>query len=52
VFESRDPAEGWDGTFRGRPAGAGTYLWSLEFTVIENNRPRTEQASGDVALIR
>jgi gliding motility-associated-like protein len=52
VFESRDPAQGWDGTFRGKPAGSGTYVWSLEYTVIENNRPRTEQASGDVALIR
>lgn len=52
VFESRDPDEGWDGAFRGRPAGAGIYVWQLEFTVRENGRLRTEQANGGVSLIR
>ena len=52
VFETRDPAEGWDGTFRGKSVGAGAYAWWMSFTVIENNVPRSDTASGDVILIR
>lgn len=31
VFESRHPLKGWDGTYAGRPADEGTYIWTLRF---------------------
>lgn len=52
VFESGDPDEGWDGTAQGKPVNAGAYLWWMEFTVIENGVARTDQAKGDIVLIR
>ncbi len=40
---------GWDGTIRGRPAGAGTYLYFIE---IEFDNGEREQRSGTLTLLR
>ena len=52
VFESRDPQMGWDGTFKGRAVNAGAYSWWMEFTVLENGRPRSDIATGSVVVVR
>lgn len=31
VFVSHDPLRGWDGSFRGNPLAAGTYVWQLSY---------------------
>lgn len=40
---------GWDGTIRGRPAGAGTYLYFID---IEFDNGDREQRSGTLTLLR
>lgn len=52
VFESTDVNVGWDGTFHGRAADMGVYVWFLEYTVLENGQPRTELSRGDVAVLK
>jgi gliding motility-associated-like protein len=52
VFESRNPSDQWDGTFRGKAVPMDTYVWSLSCEVTENGIPRTIEAAGDVAVIR
>ncbi|WP_170110242.1 proprotein convertase P-domain-containing protein [Flavilitoribacter nigricans] len=49
-FPVNDPAEGWDGTFRGEPLNSGVYIWYLEaiypFDQVE------ESFKGQTTLIR
>ncbi|MCB0644662.1 MAG: gliding motility-associated C-terminal domain-containing protein, partial [Phaeodactylibacter sp.] len=52
VFSSKDPSDGWDGTYQGEKANMGTYIWWSRFTVIENELPRTVEASGGITVIR
>lgn len=52
VYESRDPQAGWDGTFNGRGVSPGAYSWWMEFTVMENGRPRSDIATGSVVVVR
>ena len=44
VFESKDPGEGWDGTYRGKPAPPDLYLWAAQLDEFN--------LSGNVVLIR
>lgn len=48
-FEVNDPAFGWDGTFRGRPVNADTYIWSL---TVELPGGDQEVLSGETNVIR
>jgi len=32
IFETTDPANGWDGTFNSNPQDAGVYIYTLSFT--------------------
>ena len=52
IFESRDASASWDGTYNGRLVSSGAYAWWMEFTVIENGRPRSEVATGSVVVVR
>lgn len=53
LFSGTDPDKGWDGKARqGQPAPQGTYIWMLQYTVVENGYPRRVQAGGSVAVIR
>jgi gliding motility-associated-like protein len=52
LFESENPDEFWDGGRSGDPQATGVYVWVLEYTVIENNRPRDARIVGDVTLLR
>ncbi len=49
VFETKDYMKGWDGRFRGKPAGLGTYVWVVQ-GVDFNNKPIEKK--GAVTLIR
>ena len=48
-FDINDPAFGWDGTFRGEPAGTGVYVWTV---TVEYEDGATESLSGSTTLIR
>ena len=50
VWESSDINEGWDGTYRGQPAGPGVYVYSLEAPCILDDT--TIRKMGDVTIVR
>jgi gliding motility-associated-like protein len=52
LFETDDPGAGWDGEYKGKPVSAGVYVWWIEYTVVENNRPRKATETGGVAVVR
>lgn len=49
VFETQNPAHAWDGTFQGKDAPYGVYVWEIDAFCIEGNRIRQ---AGNVTLIR
>ncbi|MEN8927363.1 MAG: gliding motility-associated C-terminal domain-containing protein [Flavobacteriales bacterium] len=49
VFETTDNSVGWDGTFRGRDAQAGVYVYYLEATILEGEKITLK---GDITLVR
>ena len=48
IFYSEDPEESWDGTFRGRPAATGAYLYRVKY--VSYAVPYTEY--GTVTIVR
>ncbi|TCJ13779.1 PKD domain-containing protein [Flaviaesturariibacter flavus] len=48
-FNANDPAAGWDGTFRGKPAPADVYVYTCEVLCSSNE---VLPLKGDVNLIR
>lgn len=50
LFESNEPAIGWDGTYKGRPQEVGTYLYKVDYSFRENQG--IKQATGNLSLIR
>ncbi len=51
VFYSNDLNNGWDGTYHGVPADAGTYMYELQF-ILGTNKGNTLHKKGDVVLVR
>lgn len=49
VFETKDPAGAWDGSFGGNMLSNGTYVWICQYEEV-GKTPRTEK--GTVVLIR
>jgi gliding motility-associated-like protein len=49
VFETNNPAQGWDGSSRGRPQPAGVYVWMCMYHLYQ--QPEQIQ-KGTVVLIR
>ena len=49
IFNSADPYKGWDGTFNGKLADAGTYVWQCSYQ-LEGDKPSYRK--GTVVLIR
>ncbi len=49
VFETRDPSESWDGTFRGKPCAAGVYAYVLKIEIRDCQKSRL---IGDFTLLR
>ena len=50
VYESTNPAEGWDGTFAGGQAPPGVYFYYIEAEGINNNEKHKK--SGPIHLLR
>jgi len=48
VFESSDISLGWDGTYQGKPAPSGTYVYRLDYSISS----RSFDTSGTVILVR
>ncbi len=54
VFESKNPEEGWDGTYNGEAVPMGTYVYTAVFTSFESGvQEATDfKKSGSVTLVR
>jgi len=54
IFETSDPLQGWDGTYKGAPVPMGTYVYKSVFTSFESGiQPAiNKETSGTVTLIR
>ncbi len=50
IWESRDPEEGWDGTFKGQPCQVGTYTWVVRAKDLLNDGQYVY--NGHVTLLR
>ena len=51
IFYTTNPDEGWDGTFGGKPAPQGVYLWKINYARIGTPDEMMSRA-GTVTLIR
>lgn len=49
VYESRQPNQGWDGTFNGQLQDMGTYMYSMSYTCTDGT---LYEKKGEVVLIR
>ncbi len=49
VFRTTNPQEGWDGTFKGKPLNPGTFLFKLEYRLING---LSYAMNGNVTLYR
>ncbi len=54
IFESDDPAKGWDGNYNGSPVPMGTYVYTAVFTSFESGIQSSIDIAnkGTVTLIR
>lgn len=50
VFTAKDETEGWDGTFKNVNQGIGTYIYTLDYFNLEENK--NESMKGTVTIIR
>lgn len=50
LFSTKDWTQKWDGTFKGLPQPAGTYIWTLSYTHTETKQPYF--LKGTTVLIR
>jgi gliding motility-associated-like protein len=49
LFDTRDPAEGWDGYYKGKVCIADVYIWKLEVTFVDGSQVKK---AGEVLLLR
>jgi len=49
IFQTNDPAVGWDGTYNGVEQPVGVYVWTVQATTIDNEQ---HEISGDTSLIK
>ena len=50
MFETSNPSEGWDGTFKARPVNTDVFVWYVEaICPIDGS---TISKKGDVTLVR
>jgi gliding motility-associated-like protein len=50
VFESEDPADGWDGRFKGFPQDIGVYVYQIEYQTPSSSVSKL--LSGNLTLVR
>jgi len=49
VFRTTDPFEGWDGTFKGKPENPATFVYTVDYRLING---RSSSIKGNVTLFR
>ncbi|MBU2020165.1 MAG: gliding motility-associated C-terminal domain-containing protein [Bacteroidetes bacterium] len=49
MFQTNDQNEGWDGTHKGELLNSATFLWTLEYTLIDDT---SNKKSGSISLIK
>ncbi len=49
VFQSNDPKQGWDGTYKGKNAEPGVYAYSLNITMFNDKKINQK---GEITLVR
>lgn len=49
VFETTNPAQGWDGTYNDKPENPGVFVWYLEYTLTDGI---SDIMKGNVTLIK
>jgi len=52
VFESADPALGWNGKFRSKPLPEGAFIYQLLYILQTPEGPRQKTEKGEVLLLR
>jgi gliding motility-associated-like protein len=53
IYISKDGLAPWDGTFNGKPAEQGVYVFVFSYTALdENDQPFDDTIKGDITLIR
>lgn len=52
LFQSEDPEEGWDGTWKGKDAPEGVYVYVLKYSGYDNGRYVDERKREPFLLIR
>lgn len=50
IWETKDPTQGWDGTYNGKPCPEGTYIWVARVKDIYTDGKKT--FNGAITLIR
>ena len=49
VFKTSDPHEGWDGTFKGKPENPASFVYTIDYRLING---RSSNLKGNVTLFR
>jgi gliding motility-associated-like protein len=52
VFETRDPDEDWQGTFRSKALSPGVFVWLLDYDTELLGEPLHRRRQGDVTLVK
>lgn len=52
LYTSNDPAQSWDGSYRGVSVPEGVYMWTLTYLGRKNHQPLKFVKSGSLTLIR
>ncbi|MCD4725872.1 MAG: gliding motility-associated C-terminal domain-containing protein, partial [Bacteroidales bacterium] len=52
VFDSKEVSLGWDGTYKGKPAPQGVYVYKIEYSIGTSAQEESRVMSGTVMLVR
>jgi gliding motility-associated-like protein len=52
IFESSDMQQGWDGTYKGKQAMGGVYVYRIDYSVSGSQSQKSKTLTGNVVLVR
>lgn len=52
VYRDNNPNEGWNGEFRGKKMSQGTYVYLIEFEVLNGGQSLRQVRQGALTLLR
>jgi gliding motility-associated-like protein len=52
LFESNDPAQGWDGTFKSKKMDTGSFVFAIEYMYNNNGQAKRQTKRGIINLLR